>query len=396
MYLKPELIKSRGFGSTAHTVVTDDGYILTVYRMINPRWLTTGAANGIVRPPRGPVLLWHGMVSSSDTFLFSHRGQLSTSTGQYSERNGTLVNDCQLTVTSNLAFTLSACGYDVWLGNTRGNQYSDKHIDNNYKNYWNYTFTELAIYDLNNTIDYIRKFTGKSSIAYVGYSMGSTIMLILLSVEPDYQRYLKPVILLGPTAYMSHTKSLGRLFAPFSYINGLTIEAVGEPRAKMQFYGQHVCTNKLLNNICNTMNYVYNGYDPNATEPDNEPIAVSKSLQYTSSLLMQQYGQFMLSGRFHRLDLGPTGNQEMYGQPMAPDYPVELIRSAYLVIISGPNDFFSTPLDVRKLVDKLTVKPLDDYIVPNKYYNHADFIGSINNYKLVNPRILMWLKMLDV
>ncbi|XP_054158289.1 lipase 3-like [Oppia nitens] len=399
MYLKPELIKSRGFGSTAHTVVTDDGYILTLFRMIKPQLTTTtttGADDGIVRPSRGPVLLWHGISFSSDIFLVSNRGQLA-SNGQYSERNGTLVNDCQLTVTSNLAFTLSACGYDVWLGNTRGNQYSDKYIDNSIKNYWNYTFTELGMYDLKNSIDYIRKFTGKSSVAYVGHSMGTTSMLVLLSLEPDYHQYVKPVILMAPIAYLSHTKSLSRLFAPFSYINVTnTIGFIGEPRPRMQYYGQYICTNPLFSDLCKQMNFFYNGYDPDSVGPDDVPITVAKSLQYMSVQLPQQYGQFILSDRFQRLDLGSTGNWERYGQLMPPDYPIELIRSTYLVLMTGPNDLYATPVDVKKLTDKLTVKPLDDYLVPNDYYNHADFTNSIDNYKLINPRILMWLKMLDV
>jgi lysosomal acid lipase/cholesteryl ester hydrolase len=40
------------------------------------------------------------------------------------------------------AFVLSRAGYDVWLGNSRGNKYSKDHINKKIKNkaYWSFSF----------------------------------------------------------------------------------------------------------------------------------------------------------------------------------------------------------------------------------------------------------------
>ena len=121
--LKEELIQSRGFECQTHWVLTEDGYVLMVFRIINPRLR--------FKARRKPVLLWHQLTSNSNSYLISTRGQLD-SNGIYSEKNGTLVNNCKDSLTSNLAFTLSACGWDVWLGNTRGNRYSKRHIEHSF------------------------------------------------------------------------------------------------------------------------------------------------------------------------------------------------------------------------------------------------------------------------
>ena len=51
--------------------------------------------------------------------------------GIYTEENR-IINDCSglnsSGVGTTIPFVLSACGYDVWLGNYRGNRYSDGHV----------------------------------------------------------------------------------------------------------------------------------------------------------------------------------------------------------------------------------------------------------------------------
>lgn len=47
--------------------------------------------------------------------------------------------------------------FTVWLGNARGNTYSRHHISmsNSDKKYWDFSFHEMAIYDLPAEIDFI-------------------------------------------------------------------------------------------------------------------------------------------------------------------------------------------------------------------------------------------------
>lgn len=66
-------------------------------------------------------------------------------------------------------------GYDVWLGNARGNTYSQGHVKykrNGWRDerqkYWNFSWHEIGKYDLPASIDYIVGITHFPKIHYIG------------------------------------------------------------------------------------------------------------------------------------------------------------------------------------------------------------------------------------
>lgn len=74
----------------------------------------------------------HGLLDCSDTFIINDEDKAP-------------------------AFVLANRGYDVWLANNRGNKHSQDHINltTKDKEFWDFTFEEMAFYDLPAAFRYV-------------------------------------------------------------------------------------------------------------------------------------------------------------------------------------------------------------------------------------------------
>jgi pimeloyl-ACP methyl ester carboxylesterase len=175
----PGIIEYYGYTSETRNVTTEDGYILTVYCLFN-----STARNSTLNP----VIAWHGLMDASHTFVLNYPNQ-------------------------SLGFLLADMGYYVCLPNARGNGFSQGYVNNSrnanllVSKYWQFSWDEIAEFDVPAVIDSVLQWTGKSKVIYVGHSQGSTIMFALLSSKPAYNEKISIFAALAPVAYLKHTES---------------------------------------------------------------------------------------------------------------------------------------------------------------------------------------------
>lgn len=109
-------------------------------------------------------------------------------------------------------FLLADHGYDVWLGNFRGSTYSRNHtqFSDTEKEFWDFSFHEIGLYDIAAKIDYVSKYR-KQKIIYIGFSMGTTTATIYSSTYPKLAEdkvkifiYLAPFIFTNGMGTYSH------------------------------------------------------------------------------------------------------------------------------------------------------------------------------------------------
>ncbi|XP_063992233.1 lipase member J-like isoform X2 [Diachasmimorpha longicaudata] len=163
------LAEQYGYRAETHDVTTDDGYILSINRILPNGIDLDGTSDHRV------VFLQHGMAASSDSFVLFGPNM-------------------------SLAYLLSDAGYDVWLGNVRGNTYGRRHtrLSPNDSGFWDFSLDELATLDLAAMIDYVVNHTRQSSMTFVGYSIGGTIGTLLLADRPEYNEKINLAIFLAP------------------------------------------------------------------------------------------------------------------------------------------------------------------------------------------------------
>ena len=128
------------------------------------------------------IYLQHGLTDSSDTWI---------------------VNDEHLAP----AFIYANKGFDVWVGNSRGNRYSNHELNRGVLNFWDFTFNEMGVYDLPGAFRYINKITNRK-IHYIGHSQGTLSMFIALSEQVKLvSDNMLSFHAYGPVAYLTHQKS---------------------------------------------------------------------------------------------------------------------------------------------------------------------------------------------
>ncbi|XP_050297068.1 lipase 3-like isoform X2 [Anthonomus grandis grandis] len=185
IYTVEHLVKSNGYPIETHYVTTGDGYILRVHRI--PSSPKMNASNGKV------AFLQHGILCSAADWVI---------TG--SEKG--------------LGFLLADAGYDVWMGNARGNTWSRNHTtlnpDKDAK-FWKFSFHEIGLYDIPAMIDYALEKTGASSVYYVGHSQGTTAYYVMLSELPAYNSKIKMAANLAPIAFLNHMSPLFQIMSLF-------------------------------------------------------------------------------------------------------------------------------------------------------------------------------------
>ncbi|XP_061719785.1 gastric triacylglycerol lipase-like [Cydia pomonella] len=339
-----ELGMKYGHSVEEHDVVTEDGYILTLFHIPGIR--------------DGPVLLMHGILDSADTFII--RGKLS------------------------LVITMADKGYDVWAGNTRGNKYGRKHkyLDpDTDAEFWDFSFQEAGYYDLAATVDFVLDTTGGKSIRTIGHSQGTSAHFVLLSTRPEYNKKIKGFIALAPIAFLNHlippvttVTKVGPLINKF--LKSLGIEELLRDRSAASELIELICSQGIISyDLCFILAVSpFAGFDPKRIEPDFWEVITGHYPAASSRKSLVHFDQIALGKRFANYDFGPLQNFRRYKLLVAPSYNLGKVTTKISLIV-GQNDALSRVKDVDILKSLLPREPKYHLMEPI-LWNHLDFVWA--------------------
>ncbi|XP_026324990.1 lipase 3-like [Hyposmocoma kahamanoa] len=349
-------IKKYGYQTEEHETHTEDGYILTMFRI----------------PQNGPtVFLMHGLLGSADDWITPGPD-------------------------SGLAYLLAIDGYDVWMGNARGNKHSRRHVrlspDKDRETFWDFSWNEIGRIDLPAMIDYILCVTNQPTLKYVGFSQGTTSFFVMASERPDYNDKISLMVALSPVVWMTHVKSpLLRLIAPINpYIHAMFMfigvhEFLPSNRL-IKSIEKKMCGNVILSQlICSNILFLLCGFNYKQLNITNLPVIYAHIPSGASTKQLVHYGQGIVSGEFQKFDYGTKKNMQKYNSKVPPKYHVERVTSPVALFYSV-EDWFSNITDVNVL-QKTLPNVVDAYVVPDKKFNHIDFTYAKDLKTLIYSRL---------
>ncbi|XP_068084387.1 lipase 3 [Anabrus simplex] len=352
----PDRAEKDGYPMETHYVLTDDDYVLALHRI-----------PGEESSP--PVLFQHGQTSMSDSWI------------AFSENRS-------------LAYQLWENGYDVWLGNVRGNLYCKNHITMKPSDpeFWKFSWHEMGMYDLAASIDYILNTTGHEQLFYVGHSMGGTMAYVLLSMRPEYNTKMRLVINLSSSAFGSHVTSLSTysgtinwgLFKAYLDVTGSYELLPYSESTIAELY--FVCGNSTsAHATCKNLFSQTFGKSDGVSEKD-VPLLAVMGMGGISAFTAWHYVQVVQTGKFQQFNFGPEENQRRYGSREPPEYNLKMV-TAPVAIHYGYTDEHNSEKDILR-VAAILPNVTEIRKVPAKYFNHLDFISHKRAKELLYDHIV--------
>ncbi|XP_032087579.1 lipase member N-like [Thamnophis elegans] len=355
-----EIIHFHNYPSEEYRVETEDGYILTINR------IPYGRYNGENKAPRPAVFLAHSCLGDGSHWISNQPH-------------------------NSFGFILADNGYDVWLGNSRGNTWSSNHktLKPWQEEFWSFSFHEMGYYDIPAVINFILNKTKQPQLYYVGHSEGTTAGFISFSSWPKLAEKIKVFFGMGPAAAVKYTT------CPVLniFFNRLVIKTLFGYKGIMQ---DPSALRKLKVAICNRkpefcescMSVIVGSNTPNYNMSRMD-MYVAHSPAGTSEQNLLHWKQNYNKKVFEAYDYGTKEkNMEKYNQMTPPVYKLEDIKIP-VALWSGGNDLLVNIKDVQELIARLS-NVIHHQHVPE--WQHLDFIWGLDATEVMYMPIIEIMK----
>jgi len=342
-----EIINRWGYPAEEVDVVTKDGYILTMHRI--PYGKDGPSQN------RPVIFLQHGLEDSSFSWVANLPSQSA-------------------------AFVFADAGYDVWMGNMRGNKYSTDHISLSTKpgKYWDFSFDEMVKFDLPTMINKALQVANQSSLYYVGHSQGTLTMFSLLSRDSNFHTKIRKFFALAPVGHVKHIKGMFEVLAHLLYGElKLLYDIMGDrtffPTGDLfTLISEYVCETPQGGQFCDNLMMLIMGVDSNQLNITRTPVYMNHIPSGTSFKNVLHWIQMVRSGELCEYDYG-WGNEQRYGANKAPLYDLAN-DNADVYLFWSETDWLADGTDIE---DYLIPTLQKQYVVSNVKlidFNHVDFL----------------------
>jgi len=368
-----EMVAEAGYPVETHIVATDDGYLLSVHRIPRGRLVVDEQVEE--EGARPTVFLQHGLLSSSADWVVTGPEH-------------------------SLAFLLADSGYDVWLGNYRGNRYGLGHLppQPDPTEFWDFSWDEMAEHDLPAMLGHMMQVTQQDRFHYIGHSMGTLGYFTACNYHPWIANATKLMVGYGAHTRVPHMSS--PLFLWLSYwmedlqwlMKTLGIHEFLPSSWLMEWLSSEVCDEAMATAaVCRNILFLISGYNKAEMNSTMLPVIMGHTPAGTSATTMIHYGQSVKTGAWAGLDRGSAeANIARWNSSSPPEYSYQPI-TAPVALFWGQNDWLVVPEDEKDLAGRLP-NLVTNTRVDEDAYTHLDFLWAMNNRRLLYEPTLEIMK----
>ncbi|XP_066143555.1 uncharacterized protein [Euwallacea fornicatus] len=357
-----QLIKKHGYPVELHEVVTDDGYILNLYRI--PHGLNKESSK----------------LKNKSALLMVH------------SQGGAPYNFVALGKKYAPAYYFADRGFDVWLFCARGvecqNPQKHKKFNwNAHQTYWNYNGQHIGTYDLAASIDVVRNKTGQDKIFHLGLSIGAAYFYMLMSERPEYNDKIKLNINYAPMVIMKELdypliQSLFFFSSALKNVYGMLGLYESLPLSLNKIISdllRKMCHDPKWFEMCKVMLSCY-GSSISVLIEDEVVEFAWYNVPRLSIIQLTHFMDNLNRGDFRKYDYGPQKNLAEYGKTLPPAYNLSscTVPNAFFW---GQTDYLTMPEDIQA-TQALLPNVILDYKVGPKFV-HLDFLFAKNATHMV-------------
>lgn len=272
-----------------------------------------------------------------------------------------------------LPFILADAGYDVWLGNFRGNYNGRGHVNmsTDDENFWKFSFHEMGVYDLPAFVDHILRISGSTQLTLVCHSYSNAVTMVMASQRPEYNERVNLLIGMAPFVFAEHLRYGPVLEAFLIPLKRYCYKSRKFELLERRDVNPFVRICDILPYICILWLSLLVGISDAKFMVELTPIGLAYFPAGTNLFTLTHITNIYSQGRFCQLDLGRSQNRLRYGMDEPPDYDLSQVSIPFM-IYAGTSDYFIDVRDVQRLRKSLP-SVIDIRLVS---YNHIEFISA--------------------
>jgi len=307
------------------------------------------------------VLLQHGLFQSSESWVVTE---------------------------DSLPFLLADAGFDVWLGNNRGNRYCQKHVGHLKPTdtaFWDFSVDHFALLDLPAMIDSVLATTGKPTLNYIGFSQGTAQAFAAFSLDEALASKVSHFVALAPAA---RARGLSSAFLSTFVENSpesLFLVFGTKSLLSSALYWRNTLSRTFFVYLIDACCYSLFGWTMKNMSLKRKRLLYAHLYAFTSVKTVVHWFQVVTYGRFQMYDDYSELTSGSYKTCVTVEFPISRIKPQLHVFYGGKDELPDFEWLLKQLPPTATVDKIEKY-------EHMDLMWADDASVLVFPKVVSLLQ----